>query len=260
VNREAQNVLLVLVGGTVVRISLDDTFLRYVKEWMRPGLLASGAVLVAIGLVSLWRERPRATSTAKHAVPASAQSGPAPHGQGHDGRGPDGHGHKHAEHAPWVAWLLLLPVLAILLVAPPALGSYAASRSTAAVTEPAQGQYEPLPAGDPVTTTVTDYAVRAIWEDGLALQGRRVRLVGFVTPRPGGGFHLTRIVLVCCAADGRPVSVAVPDPPRAFPVDTWVAVTGTYGGLEPGGSAAEQVPVLRADTVTPVPEPADPYE
>ena len=113
-NREAQNVLLVLVGGAVVRISADDTFLRYVKEWMRPGLLASGAVLVAIGLVSLWRERPLATSTAKHTVPASAHSGQGPHGQGPDGQGPDGHGHKHAEHAPWVAWLLLLPVLAIL--------------------------------------------------------------------------------------------------------------------------------------------------
>jgi uncharacterized repeat protein (TIGR03943 family) len=250
VSRETQNVLLILVGGVVARISLDDTFLRYVKDWMRPGLLVSGAVLIGIGLVSLWRERPLRSSSARHAAPDSTR--PAPHG-------PDGHGHE--EHGPWVAWLLLLPVLAILLVAPPALGSYTASRSaTAAVPEPAQSQYEPLPAGNPVTTTVTDYSIRAIWEDGLSLEGRRIRLVGFVSPRPGGGFYLTRIVLMCCAADGQPVRVAVPDPPRALAADTWVAVTGTYGGLERGASGDDQVPVLRADGLTTVPTPADPYE
>lgn len=246
-NRDAQNTLLVLVGGALVRISVDDTFLRYVKAWMRPGLLAAGVVLVGLGLVSLWRER---------ASRRAAAAGTGDHG--HHGDGDHG---DHGDHGPRVAWLLLLPVLAILLVAPPALGSYSASRSASAVAEPADSEYEPLPPGDPATITLTDYATRAIWEDGRSLAGRRVRLVGFVAPRPGGGIYLTRIMLMCCAADGRPVRVAVRDAPAAFPADTWVAVTGRYGGLEPGPrQGAERVPVIRAEEVVPVPTPRDPYE
>jgi uncharacterized repeat protein (TIGR03943 family) len=238
VNRDTQNTLLVLVGGALVRISVDDTFLRYVKGWMRPGLLAAGVVLVGLGLVSLWRERASRRAAADHGVHS-----------------------EHGEHGPRVAWLLLLPVLAILLVAPPALGSYAASRSASAVAEPAGAARTRSPPGDPVTTTLTDYATRAIWEDGRSLAGRRVRLVGFVAPRPGGGVYLTRIMLMCCAADGRPVRVAVRDAPASFPADTWVAVTGRYAGLEPGPrQGAEQVPVIRAEEVVPVPTPRDPYE
>jgi uncharacterized repeat protein (TIGR03943 family) len=245
VNRDTQSVLLVLVGGAIVRISLDDTFLRYVKDWMRPGLLVAGAVLVVLGLVSLWRERAsrRRDAAFPDLDPYLNQ-----------GR------HDHAEHGPWVAWLLVLPVLAILLVAPPALGSYTASRSSSAVAEPKESEYLPLPPGDPVTTTLTDYATRTIWDEGRSLAGRRIRLVGFVTPRPDGGFYLTRIVLICCAADGRPVRVAVPDAPRTFPADTWVAVTGSHGGLDVESAGAGQVPVLRAAAVTLVPTPANPYE
>jgi uncharacterized repeat protein (TIGR03943 family) len=255
VNRDTQSVLLVLVGGAIVRISIDDTFLRYVKDWMRPGLLAAGAVLVVLGLVSLWRER-----ASRRRVHAAAVAG-----QGRDlgpdlGPGLDHDRHDHAEHGPWVAWLLVLPVLAILLVAPPALGSYSASRSSSAVAEPKESEYLPLPPGDPVTTTLTDYATRTIWDEGRSLEGRRIRLVGFVTPRPAGGFHLTRIVLMCCAADGLPIRVAVPDPPRTFPADTWVAVTGSYGGLDEAAAGTDQVPVLRAEAVALVPTPADPYE
>ena len=240
-NRDTQSVLLVLVGGAIVRISLDDTFLRYVKDWMRPGLLVAGAVLVLLGLVSLWRDRVSRRQDAAF---------------------PDlGHGrHDHAEHGPWVAWLLALPVLAILLVAPPALGSYTASRSSSAVAEPKESEYLPLPPGDPVTTTLTDYATRTIWDEGRSLPGRRIRLVGFVTPRPGGGFYLTRIVLISCAADGRPVRIAVPDAPRTFPADTWVAVTGSYGGLDVKSAGTGQVPVLRAEAVALVPTPANWYE
>lgn len=163
-NRETQSVLLTLVGGALVRITVDDTFLRYVKDWMRPGLLVAGVALVLLGLVSLWRERPSRGPDA---------AGPAPSG--------------HDEHGPWVAWLLVLPVLAIFLVAPPALGSYTVNRSTAAVPEPDDSGFDPLPAGDPVTVALTDYATRAIWDRGRSLEGRRVRLVGFLSPRPAAG-------------------------------------------------------------------------
>jgi uncharacterized repeat protein (TIGR03943 family) len=239
VNADTESLLLVLLGGALVRISIDDTFLRYVREWMRPALLVAGALLVVLGVLSLWRE---------HRPSAAAE--PAAGGDTSDG---------HA-HGPWTAWLLVLPVVAIFVVAPPALGSYMAERSTATVTEPAESEFPPLAAGDPAELTLTDYATRAIWDRGRTLTGRRVRLVGFVSPRPTGGFCVTRIAVTCCAADARPIRIAVPAPPRTFPPDTWVAVTGMYGGVEPAPRTANEVPVLRVDSVEPVPAPADPYE
>lgn len=244
-NRDTQSVLLLLVGGALVRISVDDTFLRYVKGWMRPGLLAAGAVLVVLGLVSLWREHLARRPAASPIDPELIV---------------DEHGHDD-DHGPRVAWLLLLPVLAIFLVAPPALGSYTAARSSAAAApaEP-ESEFAPLPAGDPVTTTLTEYATRAIWDRGRSLEGRRIRMVGFVTPRPGGGFYLTRITITCCAADARPIRIAVQGGERTFPADTWVAVTGTYGGQDEAAKTVDQVPVIRAESVDAVKAPPEPYE
>jgi uncharacterized repeat protein (TIGR03943 family) len=235
--RDTQSVLLLLVGGAAVRICLDDTYLRYVKAWTRPYLIAAGLVLVVLGAVSLWREHAGRRSRAE------ASAAPA-----------------HDDHGPRVAWLLLLPVFAIFLVAPPALGSYAASRGGGEVARPAESEFAPLPAGDPVTTTLTDYATRAIWDDGRSLEGRRIRLVGFVSPRPGGGFYLARMLINCCAADARPIRIGVQGGDVEYPADTWVAITGTYGGMaaEPGNQGG--VPTIRAESIERVPEPAEPYE
>ncbi len=52
-NREAQSVVLLLVGGAVLRISVSDIYLRYVKEGLRPFLIVSGALLVAIAVATL---------------------------------------------------------------------------------------------------------------------------------------------------------------------------------------------------------------
>jgi len=266
VNRDTQSVLLLLVGGAVVRISADNTFLRYVKEWMRPGLLVAGAVLVVLGLVSLWREhRARELGPVEDDPPEgdpdlAAEEHGVTEENGHDG---DHRGDHQGDHSgPHVAWLLLLPVLAIFLVAPPALGSYTASRTSAriAVARPADSEFAPLPPGDPVATTLTDYATRAIWDQGRSLQGRRVRMVGFVSPRPAGGFYLTRIAITCCAADARPIRIAVPAAEGSFAADSWVAVTGTYGGRDTAAKTADRVPTIQAESVDPVPAPAEQYE
>jgi uncharacterized repeat protein (TIGR03943 family) len=245
VRRDTQSVLLVLLGGAVIRISVDDTFLRYVKAWTRPYLLAAGAILVLLGLVSLWRERAAGRSVDEPAA------GPASE-----------HGHEHG-HGPRVAWLLLLPIFAIFLVAPPALGSYAAGDRANEIAQPVEGgdAFAALPDGDPVTTTLTDYATRAIWDEGRSLTGRHIRLIGFVSPRPGGGFYLTRIVITCCAADARPMKVAIRGDAAAGPpkVDSWLAVTGTYGGLD-AADPHSQIPIMTADAVTAIPAPAEPYE
>jgi uncharacterized repeat protein (TIGR03943 family) len=246
VNSEAQSVLMVLVGGAVLRISVGDVYLRYVKEGMRPFLLAAGVILLVLGLVGVWRE----FRAARRAAGAAAEH-----------EGPDGdadRGHDHA-HGPRAAWLLCLPVFAIFLVAPPALGSYAASREEATVARPAgTSDFPPLPAGDPARISVSEYAVRAVWDSGRSLAGRAVAMSGFVTPRKEGGWYLTPMALSCCAADARAVKVEVRDA-EAPPTDTWVEVTGTW--VEGGPpDAAGAVPVVAARDVRPVPVPRNQYD
>ena len=41
-NRQAQAVVMLLVGGAVLRASLTDLYLRYVKQGLRPFLIAAG--------------------------------------------------------------------------------------------------------------------------------------------------------------------------------------------------------------------------
>jgi uncharacterized repeat protein (TIGR03943 family) len=251
VTRDVGGVLLVLVGGAVLRISVGDVYLRYVKESLRPWLLASGAILVLLGLLTLldvWRS---SRAEAVHEDPGEHVD-PHTDEQGHD------HGHDHA--APRAAWLLLLPVLAIFLVAPPALGAYSAERETAVVTAPADDTgVPPLPPGDPVDLLLSDYASRAIWDDGRTLAGRTVALTGFVSAAPDGGWYLTRLSLSCCAADAIATKITVKDAPYAPPSDTWVTVTGEW--VPGGGTQSETaIPWVKAREMAEVPVPKNPYE
>lgn len=199
-NRQAQAVVLLLVGGAILRASFTDLYLRYVKEGLRPFLIAAGVLLVAAAVATLWYElRPK----------------PA-----HD----HGDGHHHRE--PAVAWLLVLPVFALLLVAPPALGSYAANRAGTALQE--TSDFPPLPAGDPVKVGLVDYATRAVYDEGRSLDGRRVLLTGFVMLDDGVPY-LARMTLSCCAADARPVKVGLDGSvPSGVPADSWLEVIGRY--------------------------------
>jgi uncharacterized repeat protein (TIGR03943 family) len=170
VNRQAQAVVLLLLGGAVLKASLTDVYLRYVKEGLWPFLVAAGVLLVLAGVMTLCYDLRRRGR--EH------EPEPEPEQHGDD----DGHGH----HEPRVGWLLLLPVLGLLLVSPPALGSYAVGQSGTALAGEDSGGYPPLPAGDPVPITLLDYAGRAIFDQGTTLVDRRVQLTGFVAPGPDG--------------------------------------------------------------------------
>jgi uncharacterized repeat protein (TIGR03943 family) len=92
------------------------------------------------------------------------------------------------------------------------------------------------------------------------LKGVPVRLIGFAAPvAAGDGFLLTRFVLTCCAADARPVRVAVrgAGPPWPAP-DTWLEVVGTWRA-ERRDAEDEHPPVLDASELRSVPAPANPY-
>ncbi|MFG1953815.1 TIGR03943 family putative permease subunit [Micromonospora sp. NPDC048830] len=262
-NRQAQAVVLLLLGGAVVRASVTDLYLRYVKEGLRPFLIAAGLVLIAAAVMTLWHELRPARPSTEHgdstrdlAGPTGEHAGPtAEHAEGGDG-------HDHDHHGPRIGWLLLLPVLGLLLVAPPALGSYSVGQAGSALAGSRQSDYPPLPPGDPAPVTVLDYASRALFEKGVSIGDRRVRLTGFIAPGPDGRPILARMVLSCCAADGRPVKLGLTgDVPVGLADDTWVEVVGRYTdrvGRDPVDDA--EIPYLAVESWRRVPAPRNPYE
>jgi uncharacterized repeat protein (TIGR03943 family) len=183
-----------------------------------------------------------------------------------DGRAPEGedqaHGHDHAHGGPRVAWLMCLPVFAIFLIAPPALGSFAASRDdTPAPRSQVLSAFTPLTGDGAVDMLIGEFIGRAWDDDKKSLTGREVRLTGFVVPaKKKGQWYVTRMQIACCAADAFPLKVAVKgiEPP---PADTWVEVTGTWipqtFGKMPNGVV---YPQLAGKTLTKVAAPDEPYE
>lgn len=237
--REVRALLHVLLGAAVLHISLfSELYLRYVRKELRPYLIASGLLLVVVGLVG-------AAVAAQELLRPGRRTGAE-----------DGHDHGHG--APRTAWLLLLPVLAIYLLQPRALGAFTAQHSDSTAAKPADpaGGFGPLPANGPVVLRLADFDARAVWDTSGSLKGRQVRLTGFATPGPGGGsWYLTRLTITCCAADAQTSKVEVHDV-DAPPEGTWVEVTGTW---QPDGQSGA-VPALAADRVRRIAEPGDPYE
>lgn len=219
-------VLLIAVGAVAVRFGFSSAALAYLKPAFQPVLLIAGVVLVLLGGHGLLRP-------------------PAAEAHGHGGHG----------DAPGVAWLLAVPLLVLLLVAPPALGSFAAGRQgpVASVSGSAFTELPPAREGA-VDLGLRDFVTRALQDPDRSLDGVPVRVVGFVVPdEDGDGYLLSRFTVACCAADATAYTTRVTgDGGRA--ADTWVEVTGRW---EPGDG---EVPVLVADDVTVVPAPEEPYE
>ncbi|MFF6807640.1 TIGR03943 family putative permease subunit [Streptomyces sp. NPDC012616] len=264
--RFAQAVLLVLSGLGLLHAALfTDLYLNLVKPGMRPLLIASGAVLVALGAwaaAEAWGRRPGGARDGGEDAHGHGNG----HGHGH-GRRPDGdggedaHGHDHGhDHSrvPRVAWLLFLPVLSLLFYAPPALGSYTASREPARAVAVEEDGFDPLPATSPLPITLTDFTQRVQQDRSRAVGKRTVVMTGFVTPAPGGhGWYLTRIIVSCCAADASSVKVLVHGA-AAPKADTWVNVTGIW---HPGGTlgTASAAVALDARSVAKAPKPSNAY-
>lgn len=280
--RQLQILLLDMAGAAVLRITLfSDDYLRYVKEGLRLPLIATGCLLIALGMVGAWRDgfpfphdreprpaegtspdtRPPGEPAPGHPDGAAPAAGPGHghdgHGHDHDGHAHDGHGHDHGR-GPRIAWLLFLPVIGLMFAAPPALATYTAERQRPMAVEE-QARFDPLPAGSPVGLTLLDFSTRAVWDTEGSLRGRTVRLTGFVTPgEERGTWYLTRLLVGCCAADAQAVKVAMyggPEPPRP---GTWLSVTGTWHPLgTPGKDSAAAALDVRG--LREIPEPANPY-
>jgi uncharacterized repeat protein (TIGR03943 family) len=251
-DRRSQAAVLLLVGAMALYLGGSDAALAYVKAGLQPLLLISGIVLVGLAVAAaLWSRR-------DHDVERSG-----------DGRG-------HQLHGPRVAWLLALPPLALVLIAPPALGAFAASRQptrpppttqTVPTDQAAAGVdqalFPPLiPPGDgaAVPLTLAEYMVRD-HEAPHTLADVRIRLVGFVTPQEpgGGGYLLTRFAINCCAADATALKVAIQGDPVPRAPDTWLEVEGRWQQRTSDDPSSE-LPLLLAESIRVVTQPSPPYE
>ncbi|MEU4134457.1 TIGR03943 family putative permease subunit [Streptomyces wuyuanensis] len=235
--RSSQNFLLLLLGGTLLWITvITGEFVNYVKPELQIPLVLCAVVVIGLGATGLRRD----WNTVE---------------------GSDGCRQTHNHAAPRVAWLLCLPVLVIFAVAPPELGEFTASR-TSGRAAPQASEYS-LPTGtDPVDMSVAEFLGRSA--DALAggdqsLRGRKVSLIGFVSPDTPRGWSLTRLQMGCCAGDAIALQVRVKGvaPPAK---GVWVDVIGVWPGTRSPESEAGYSAEIEADSVAVIPKPANPYE
>jgi uncharacterized repeat protein (TIGR03943 family) len=324
VRRETQNILLVLLGGALLKIALNGTYLNYVKPSLQPWLVLSGAIMVLLAGVAIVTDVVKArrahpadpapdaagdhaanaaanraanaaadrsadpaldTAADRSAVAASAVATASstdssaatlvepgsgdddPHGglvlagagsHLHD----DGHGHSHGGARS--AWMLLMPVLAIFLIAPPALGADSVNRAGGRTVASEQRQdqviktkFPALPAGSVVPMRLADVATRAAWDSTNSLDGRTLELTGFVV-HDAAGVYVARLVITCCAADAMPVKARLVGA-DGLADDQWITVTGK---VRPNSAvqADNYVPVFDVESVKTIAVPGDPYE
>lgn len=240
--RETQNILLILFGGALLRISLNGTYLNYVKPSLQPWLIGSGIVMAGLGLLAIVRDLMASREDGEAAVEVACG---------------DGHGHDHDSRSPW---LLLMPILAIFLIAPPALGAAAASRtSTNAVASRNDAQFSELPAGENPKLKMTDFVTRAVWDTSGTLEKKPVTLTGFVL-KDGGKVFVARMSIACCVGDARPIRVRLEGTGfEHLAQDKWVEVVGRVVP-NTATEANAYVPAFKVEGITEIVQPTDPYE
>ena len=223
-NTRTQAYLLLLFGGALIRLAAGDALLRYVRPVARPWVLLAGTGLLVIAIAQLIQQR-RTDSR----LPGSVRSG----------------------------WLLLAPVVAIVVIAPPALGSFSAEHAAVGVVDTStQKEFPPLTGPAPHRLSLLDFTTRVLWDSGRTVAGQDVQLTGFILSERPDGFVLARLVITCCAADARPVEIFVTSPTRPAK-GGWVSVVGRYQGTDP---SQPLFPRMAATEVQPATEPANPYD
>ncbi|MEM7273149.1 MAG: TIGR03943 family protein [Actinomycetota bacterium] len=254
--RSGRAAVILFVGVVTARLVLSGGFGWFVQQHMRYPLAAAAVALLVFGAYELIGAS-RGTADDDH----------DPHDQGHDHVDGHHHDHDHGWAGPRVGWLLALPLLVLVTVAPTGLGAEAAARVDAYVPTETDNRFGPLPDSDgPLEMKVLDFLDRAAWDPEESLNGRTIRLEGLVVndPEITDGFKLTRFMVSCCAADGIPLQVTVRGDGPALENDTWVIADVVWTPpevpyAEQEGPFAVEADLLRVEVV-PGGAPQDPYE
>jgi uncharacterized repeat protein (TIGR03943 family) len=232
VRRETQNILLVLLGGALLKISFSGLYLRYVQKGLLPLLIAAGTTMIGLALFAIIRDIRRGKAV------------------------PDDHEHSHSSRS---TWLMILPVMAVFLISPPALGGDVVnSAADTNQTQRSRNLLGDLPSGDVIPLSMTEFVTRTAWDESGTLDGRRVKLTGFLL-RADGNTFVARLAISCCAADARPLKVRLTGDVPSLPDEQWVELSGKVVPK----SANEKnswVPSFTVESFNAVAEPVEPYE
>ena len=217
--------------------------------------------------------------------------------RGHDHSAGDAHGHDHStSKAPW---LILVPVLVLLLVAPPALGADAVARNATSqglagmdvvAQEPAGSKdgagagggykfndgsgsaqdstgsrrtmhFPPLEQGANPPVELKDFILRALYDADNSVKDTPVTVTGFIAPA-GEGYtsgYTIARIVISCCAADANPMQLHVDGDPPFPVNTWVDAVVT---VVPDTATMDNgyVPVVTLTSATSIPQPDDPYE
>jgi putative membrane protein len=235
-SREAENALLLLVGVATAMITIGGAYTRYVKASLLPWLTVTAVILIGLALVSM---------------AADIRRGSAPD---------DVHG-DHT-HRGSIAWLLLVPIVVLIFITPPALRPGAAAPTVTAVsTEVLRRPFPPLPDGRAPEVSVPDVMIRAAQDTAGTLNDRLITVIGFTLPE-ADGVDLGRVVIICCAADGQLARIHLRGSTAAelrnYPEETWLRVEGTVIPGEANGDSTS-IPTLQVESATRIEAPANAY-
>lgn len=242
-SRDLEGAVVLVLGAVLARITLEGSYLAYVKSNLFWPLLATAVVLLCLGFATI-RERP---SDPGAVIP-----------QGADGSSSDGHTHA----PPRLGVLLLAPVVVLILAAPAPLGAFAAERGS--VNSIAQEFAAELPAltrnSGPTQLTISEFVLRTFAEGDASVEGVLVELEGFVSRIEADGFVVARFAIACCAADASPRQVRAIGAGPSVASDDWVRATVIWNGDIVSGDGEARVPEVELVSVIPIEQPAVAYE
>jgi uncharacterized repeat protein (TIGR03943 family) len=234
VSRETENTVLLLVGISIAMITVSGAFTRYVKPGQLPWLASSAVLLIALALL---------------AIIGDIRRGGPRHGD-HS----DGHSHRAG-----IVWLLVVPILVLIFVTPPALRPSAAAPAVS--NDVLNRAFPPLPPGNAPEVSLPEVLMREAQDTTGSLTNRAITVTGFVL-NEAQGVDLGRIVIICCAADAQLARIHLRGPAAdraaGLPDNTWLRVEGQVTPM-PRQPNSMAIPTLQATAVARIDAPANPY-
>ncbi len=239
-SRETENTVLLLMGISIAMITVSGAFTRYVKPGLLPWLAASAVLLIVLALAAI--------------IGDIRRGGPR---RGEHGQHAEGQAHRAG-----MVWFLLVPIVVLIFVTPPALRPSAAAPSVTTVSNAvANRAFPPLPPGRAPEVSLPEVLMRVAQDTTGSLTNRTISVTGFVL-NEAQGVDLGRIVIICCAADAQLARIHLRGPAAGQAAgladNTWLRVEGEVQPA-PRQPHTVAIPTLQATGVTRIDAPPNPY-